>query len=250
MGSLILCHEKKAREPYYIASIRKNIYTLEELCFFLCNYIYLADEQLLIEPLFIWIENELEMKELADLLRQNSMQYASVSQMIMEILKASGLYAAGSLEKLRDTLTKLTNLKDIEKQKLKADNLLKSNEIGQAIVIYRNILYGEADETVEKNFYGQVYAALGAAYGRLLLYEEAAGMYEAAYQICEKKWMLQAYLYACKKYMEPSAYQTLLCKSELYTALDEQNADRERAIKDAKAEVTKRDINAWKHAYR
>lgn len=250
MGSLILCHEKKAKAPYYIASIRKNIYTLEELCFFLCNYIYLADEQLLKEPLFIWIENELEMQELSESLRQNSMQYVSVSQMIMEILKASGIYTAGALEKIRDTLTKLTNLRDVEKQKLKADNLLKSNEIGQAIVIYRNILYGEVDETVEKSFYGQVYAALGAAYGRLLLYQEAAGMYEAAYQICEKKWMLQAYLYACKKYMEPSAYQTLLGKSELYTTLDEQNAEKERTLVNSKAEVTKRDINAWKQAYR
>lgn len=250
MGSFILCHEKKAKEPYYIISIRKNIYTLEELCFFLSHHLYLADEQFLQEPLFGWMEQELFMTELAKTLRSLQEQYASVSQLIMEILKESGIYTAGELEQIRDALTKLRNLKSVEKQKLKADNLLMSQEIGQAIAIYRNILYGEVDESVEKSFYGQVYAALGAAYGRMLLYEEAAGMYEAAYQICEKKWMLQAYLYACKKYMEPSVYQELLHRSELYVTLDELNAEKERSYMSEYAEVSKREIHAWKQAYR
>ena len=37
MGSLILCHKKHARQPYVIARGHIRIYTLEELCYFICN---------------------------------------------------------------------------------------------------------------------------------------------------------------------------------------------------------------------
>ena len=41
MGSLILCHKKKAKHPYEISRIHTRISTLEELCYYLCNNLYL-----------------------------------------------------------------------------------------------------------------------------------------------------------------------------------------------------------------
>ena len=37
MGSLILCHRKRARQPYVIARIHMRVYTIEELCYYICN---------------------------------------------------------------------------------------------------------------------------------------------------------------------------------------------------------------------
>ena len=37
MGSLILCHRKKAKHPYEVSRVHKRIYTIEELCYYLCN---------------------------------------------------------------------------------------------------------------------------------------------------------------------------------------------------------------------
>lgn len=34
MGSLILCHKKKAKHPYEISRIHTRISTLEELCYY------------------------------------------------------------------------------------------------------------------------------------------------------------------------------------------------------------------------
>ena len=47
MGSLILCHKKHARQPYVIARGHIRIYTLEELCYFICNNLYLIDYTLI-----------------------------------------------------------------------------------------------------------------------------------------------------------------------------------------------------------
>ena len=85
--------------------------------------------------------------------------------------------------------------------KYKADNLLESGAVKPAILIYQSIIHGAHDDSVDGKFYGRVYGCLGAAYGKIFLYEEAAKMYEAAFQICEEESMRRAYLYCCKKSM-------------------------------------------------
>ena len=37
MGSLILCHKKRAKQPYMITRVHIRIYTIEELCYYICN---------------------------------------------------------------------------------------------------------------------------------------------------------------------------------------------------------------------
>ena len=39
MSSLILCHKKKAKQPYDVAQIQRKLYTMEELCYYLCNHL-------------------------------------------------------------------------------------------------------------------------------------------------------------------------------------------------------------------
>ena len=51
MGSLILCHKKKAKHPYEISRIHTRISTLEELCYYLCNNLYLIDYTIMNEQL-------------------------------------------------------------------------------------------------------------------------------------------------------------------------------------------------------
>ena len=145
----------------------------------------------------------------------------------------------------------LKNQRPIEKQKYKADNLLESGSVKSAIMAYQEIIHGERDESIDGKFYGKVYGCLGAAYGRLFLYEEAAKMYEAAFQICEEESMLKAYLYACRKYMSGEAYMALLQKSQIYQAVDSELAvevaEIEGNIKVLQYEDT---LTNWKNQYR
>ncbi len=124
-----------------------------------------------------------------------------------------------------------------------------------AILIYQSILHEESpvDQPVEmdKRFYGKVYGCLGAAYGRLFLYKEAAGMYETAYQICEDKNMLKAYVYACLRYMSEKEYEALLQKSQVYKEIDlllkEELQEAEQSLKFSFQEDT---LEKWKEQYR
>lgn len=251
MSSLILCHKKKARHAYEIARIHRRIYTIEELCYYLCNHLYLVDYTIMNEKLCDWLTEELELKSLADSLRELLKQDASMEQFVVSILASSSIYTTAELSRMQDVLDRLKNQRPIEKQKYKADNLLESGSVKSAIMAYQEIIHGERDESVDGKFYGKVYACLGAAYGRLFLYEEAAKMYEAAFQICEERSMLKAYLYACRKYMSGEEYLSLLHKSPVYQTVDSELGaaitEIEGRIKVLQYEDT---LENWKNQYR
>lgn len=59
-----LCLLPQAKKPYYIENIRTNIYSLEELCFYLYNNACLIDETLMNERLLDWLRDELGLKKL------------------------------------------------------------------------------------------------------------------------------------------------------------------------------------------
>lgn len=251
MGSLILCHEKKARQPYEITRIHKKIYTLEELCYYICSHPYLIDYTLVNKQLCDWITEELGMELLAKELRSSLRKHGSVEQFALCILKASSIYTLQELRHVEEVLLRLKNQKDVEKQKYKGDNLLQSGEIESAVLAYLSILHGEHDETLDARFYGRVYGCLGAAYGRLFLYEEAAKNYEAAFQICEEESMLYAYIYSCLRYMDEGAYEALLAKSERYREMDALIKEQMKGTK-ARATVTdtRRALAEYKGQYR
>ena len=69
MGSLILCHDQHAAHPYEITRIHCKIFTMEELCYYLCNNLYLIDYTIMNEQLCGWLEEDIGKRELADQLR-------------------------------------------------------------------------------------------------------------------------------------------------------------------------------------
>ena len=251
MGNLVLCHEQHAAHPYEISRIHCKIYTIEELCYYLCNNLYLIDYTIMNEQLCKWLDEELGLSALSEQLREMMQMHGSVEKFVLTILKESKIYREAQMIRIQNVLERLKNQKDIERQKFKGDNLLESGEIEEAILVYQEILNEERDESVEDKFYGQIYAGLGAAYGKLFLYQEAAKMYDHAYKICEDKKYLKPYLYASYKYMSMEEYHILLTKHADYV---EVNAQMRQEVEDVKAkslsENNEIQIDEWKRKYR
>ena len=61
MSGYILCQTKKAERPYFIENISTNIYSVEELCYYLYHNLYLIDKTIINEELCIWIGEELNL---------------------------------------------------------------------------------------------------------------------------------------------------------------------------------------------
>ena len=88
MGSLILCHKKRAKQPYMITRVHIRIYTIEELCYYICNNLYLIDYTLMNRQLCEWIREELHMWELADQLLGQMEKNCTAEQFVLTILES------------------------------------------------------------------------------------------------------------------------------------------------------------------
>ena len=88
MGNLILCHDRHAAHPYEITRIHCRIFTIEELCYYLCNNLYLIDYTIMNGQLCDWLDEELEMKALASELRDVLRLHGSVEKFVLTILKS------------------------------------------------------------------------------------------------------------------------------------------------------------------
>lgn len=251
MGSLILCHKKRAKHPYEISRIHKRIYTIEELCYYLCNNLYLIDYTIVNEQLCHWIEQELELVDMADklidLIRKNS----TIEEFVLCVLSESKIYTPGEIAHIQNVIEKMRNQREVERQKFKADTLMEQGELESAILIYVAIVNGERDESVDKRFYGKVYACLAAAYGRAFLYKESARMYEKAYEICEDNSMLEGYLYASYRYLSGAEYQKMIMSSTVLLEVDNRLAEKiaiKKKMQDR--DTSKETFEQWKREYR
>ena len=251
MGSLILCHKKRAKHAYEISRIHKKISTIEELCYYLCNNLYLIDYTIMNEQLCHWLAEELELEDLAEELSDLIRNHASEEHFVMHILNYAQIYTPGELTHIQNVLEKLKNQKEVERKKFKADTLMESGELESAILVYMSILNSEWDNSVDKRFYGRVYACLASAYGRAFLYEESANMYEKAYKICEDKKMLEGYLYACYRYMPAEEYQRMIMGSDILLYVDNELLTRISNVKESvNITPSKELLDEWLKEYR
>ena len=120
---------------------------MEELCYYLCNNLYLIDYTIMNEQLCGWLEEDIGKRELADQLRDVIRMRGSVEKFVLTILKSSGIYKEAEMIRIQNVLERLKNQKDIERQKYKGDNLLESGEVEEAILVYQAIL-NEGEDAV------------------------------------------------------------------------------------------------------
>ena len=169
MGELILCRQQIAAMPYYIETVSLNVYSLEEMCYYVQNNLYLMEQDFMEEELCRWVEEELKLEETAQQLREIRETGGTLSEFVLCLLSASGYFNAGELKSIRQTLQEMENKTDFECGKIRAQNPVIA---------------------------GNVWHNLGTAYARLFLFEKAAGCYSHAYELNHNPNSLKECLFA------------------------------------------------------
>lgn len=182
MNDIILCsvHTEK---PYYIKEINKNIYSIEELSYYLFNYLYLIDDLFFCDGLIDYIEHELKQTTIAAGIRQIIANKGTLGEKISFLIKNAGYYSEKEAEKLENHLVMLSSKTATERIKAKADILMDTEKYNMAINYYNSILNKAINNELPERFYGDVYNNLGVAYARLFEYEQAATAFRCAYRL-------------------------------------------------------------------
>ncbi len=203
MSAYILCQNALANQPYFIENIQMNIYSLEELCYYLYHNIYLADETLINDNLFSWISNELRLPVLASRLKQNAGKFSGIEDFVYPIFKEINYLTYDELKAFGAVLTQYDTEPAVLTRKKKADAFMANGMVVKAISLYENLLAKEEplpekdkERQEAQQLKGTICYNLGCAYSYLFQMEKAAEYFYQAAQISGKDEDMAAYLLA------------------------------------------------------
>ncbi|MGN8772684.1 hypothetical protein [Candidatus Weimeria sp. HCP3S3_B5] len=179
MGELILCRQPMAATPFYIENASLNIYSLEELCYYIYHNTETLDPMLISDELLDWIDQELSFTALSERLRTQKRSGMPFHVQIETILSSCGYLTPAEIRDTVHDIMLFMELSPEEKKKRIADQLLKKGRIRRAILNYQEILKIPG---ISRGFYGDVCHNIGYAYARAFLFREASEYYRMAYE--------------------------------------------------------------------
>ena len=193
MSGYILCQTGRAEIPYFIENISMNIYSLEELCYYLDNNLYLIDQTILNEGLCSWIQEELKV--------------------------------------LNTRLQKFDKETPAMREKCKGDALMENKMYVHAIQVYQKLLDRKDLEEIREGLTECIYHNLGCAYSYLFQMDKAIECFRRAYEGGRSTEALETYLMAFSMSHSEDEYKnmakTLGVEEEILTAV--QNRKKEFA---------------------
>lgn len=193
MGKIILCETRQAVIPYVFVNTKVEVYSYEELCFYIYNNVALINKEQVQGKLVQWIKSELGMEELANEIMEKLVSDASLIDILVTVLSAGSYYETAEIRQFIDKQELVDLLPAEEKIKLKADSFLMYKRVLKAISLYDDILRQE-EKIEDKRFIGDVYHNKGVALAKNMELTKAKLCFLEAYERNQKKPSLEAYL--------------------------------------------------------
>ena len=215
MSGYILCQTKKAQRPYFIENISMNIYSIEELCYYLYHNLYLADHTVFNEELCNWLRDELELVHLAAKLKQNLERNVSVEEMIYPVFKEINYLTYEEMKGFNSRIVTYGKEKAAVRQKRKGDALTENGMYVNAIRVYQKLLEREDLSEQRKGFAASVHYNLGCAYSYLFQMEKAQECFLEAYREEHSKEALKAYIIAYSSVHDKTDYDKVMEELEV-----------------------------------
>ncbi len=246
-----LCLTEQAKTPYYIESIRTNIYSIEELCYYLYHNIYLIDETIINEGLCDWIRDELGMTRLYRQLYAQLEKKEGAAFFVFPIFREAGYLNAQEGREFQERLSRLEVQPEEVRQKMRGDYLVKEKMFARAVGIYREILEKKAPGRLGVQFYSSIWNNLGAAYAGLFRYDQAADCFFEAWKLGKTKEALRKYVSVLPLYLSEQEYEKKLksldADSYLVQRIQEYNAElcRKANAQEKAEEILSGDVDAY-----
>ena len=204
MGKILLGTGEYAKTPYYFENLGLRVFSVEELCYVLRENAFLLDREIVNKRLVRWIEEELNLSELADMLYPLLHKKTPAGAFAGVILRYTNFYEEETVEKTEEIYEAGANLSVYEKLKSRVDYLVRNEKYMAAIREYE-VLLGKLPEQ-EKEMTSSIIHNMGVAMCGLFLFEEAAQQFLKAYELKQDGETLVEYLAAMRLSMKEEDY--------------------------------------------
>lgn len=193
MSKVIICNTKTAYLPYIFTNTKVEIYSYEELCYYIFNNVVLLNKEQCGRKLVYWLRKELELDALATQLEQLQEQNAELLEVLVAILTAFPYYDTEEIRCFIDRVNHIKVLPEAQIKKLRGDSFLRYKRYMKAITIYDELLTQQDNVTPE--FLGKIYHNKGVAMAKNLEIKKAKECFSLAYEFGKAMDSLQAYGY-------------------------------------------------------
>ena len=215
VSSLILCNTVKADNPYYFKLTGTNIYTIEELCYFIYNNIYIITEEIFDDDLVFWLREELEMKDLSEKISDMIIQKNNLKDIVVTIFCSADYYTEKEIKSLIETMDLLEGMPILLRRKMKADNYMKYKNFSLAMREYESILKSPKIEELDDSQRGNIIHNIGIIRMNISSFSAAAECFKEAYKKNNNKESLIHYLCVLKLDKREEDYEDAIHKYDV-----------------------------------
>ena len=198
MGKLIPCTGAYAKKPYYMKVRDLNIYSIEELNYYIVDNLDLLVEMEINKALIDWIKEQLQMDELSTRLYHLYEEDASNKIIILAILNSCNYYSSEEKLKIQKLIEEIENLPMIQRKIKKSNNFLLSKDYKTAEYYYTNLLDKETSAQLSVKEYANIIHNLGITKMYTVGIKEATTFFKQAYVRNQEEESLKQYLISLK----------------------------------------------------
>lgn len=204
MSNMILCQGAYAKKAYYASDDCRNLYSVEELCYYLYHNAYLLDDRFVSAELVDWIENELELPDLAKAVKRYAGRPDALTKLVCDLRDKIGYYDNDDWERLLGEIGRNNRLTVEERRKLRADAFLEEGKYALASDEYEVLL--RETSLSQTKLRAKVYHNLGVCSAGLFMFRRAADYFGKAYETFPNTESYVSMLSAMKMYMSRKEY--------------------------------------------
>lgn len=234
MSKLFVCIGKKAVTPYSIPAEHLRIFTIEELCYYICERAGVLDRNLMRKQLVDYIGKELGLPELAAELEEIVRKERPLHEFCSAILHYTGYMNREIREHIVLTIRENETLPVMERLKRQADTYFRQKQYYVAQKTYRNMLLRDEVQN-NPELKAEIYEKIGNVAAMMFQYETAEYCFEKSCGFEEKREVRKKYL-LCKRFlMTRETFLEWVAGQEEYYDL---SVDVEREYEKVKQQMT------------
>ena len=223
MADLYLSIGALSQTPYYLSGLGVNIYSMDELCFYLMENAYILDNDLIDTGLCDFIIEEFKLKEIGESLKELKEANKTTGEMVTALLTLTGYCDENEIRRIRQILVDNATLSFTAKRKAKGDNLLKADKYTRAIEEYQYVLSNVKWED-EPELCSAILHNIACAYARMFMFDKVAEYFKKAYELDGDKESLIMYLAAMRMSLKKEEFDRMAirCGYEEYLVIEAQ----------------------------
>ena len=209
---MYMCIGTLSTTPYFLSGLGVNIYSMDELCYYLCVNAYILDNDLIDVRLCDYMRDNLGMPELAAKVRRMIKEGKTLGEMVTTILIDTKYCTDDEIAKIKQILVDNASLSFAAKRKVRGDNLLCANKYPRAIEEYQYVL-SVLKKDEEPELYSSILHNVGCAYSMMFLLDKAGEYFKQAYDTDGSRESLIMYLVCLRLCARKEEYDRIVVKN-------------------------------------